>query len=92
MTEKMFLSLQESEAAVLQAASRFFAAYLITGAVTDQNRETYLQKSVKDALDIALKIDQKLVSDDELDSGQKRTMKTGERLQEKPLVIQPKQI
>jgi hypothetical protein len=64
-----FLRLEESEAQVVQAASRIYAAYVSSGAVTPENEEELVGKAVRVALYMAQVTDQLVLSDDENPGG-----------------------
>ena len=60
-----YLSLQPSEAAVLAAASRIYAAHVIANHVTDENEASLAVKSITMAMRMALMTEKRLQSDDE---------------------------
>ena len=60
-----YLSLQPSEAAVLAAASRIFAAYVAAGQVTDDNEPDLVNRAVRAALRLALITERVVQSDTE---------------------------
>lgn len=64
--DKPYLSLQSSEAVVAQMASTIYAAYIIAGKVTDDEK-TWMQRSVREALWLAQVTDKTIQSDDEMD-------------------------
>jgi hypothetical protein len=47
--QSQYLSLQPSETAVFHCASRIFAAYVCSGKVTDENRNSYCKTAIRDA-------------------------------------------
>ena len=59
------LRLQSSEAVVVHAASRIFAALVAAGRVTEASRDEHLRFSVRAAIALARGIDRLLDSDDE---------------------------
>lgn len=60
-----YLALQPSEAAVLAAASRIFAAWIAAGKVTDDNERELADRAVKTATRMALVTDRYLQADAE---------------------------
>jgi hypothetical protein len=60
-----YLNLQPSEEAVLHAASRIFAAFIASGAVTPENQNELADRSVKAATRMALVIEKYIQSDNE---------------------------
>jgi hypothetical protein len=60
------LQLEPSEAHVVHAASRIYAAYLAAGQVPSGEEAAYIQKSVEEAAHLARLVDQWVVSDSEL--------------------------
>src|SRR5262249_8445278 len=60
-----YLQLQPSEQAVLRAASRIFAAFIASGAVTDENQNDVSDRAVKLATRMALVIEKYIQSDNE---------------------------
>ncbi len=66
MAAKAYLSLQESERAVLHAASRIFAAYVANSSVTADNEKAALDKSLALAIALAKRTDEAVQSDEEM--------------------------
>ncbi len=60
-----YLSLQSSEAAVLAAASRIYAAQIVANHVTSENEAEVATNSVTMAMRMAIMTDRRLQSDDE---------------------------
>jgi hypothetical protein len=60
-----YLSLQPSEQAVLAAASRIFAGFVASGAVTEDNQNEVSDRSVRLATRMALVIEKYVQSDNE---------------------------
>jgi phosphate/sulfate permease len=60
-----FLELQPSEAVVVAAASRFFAAYIAGGRVTEETEEQVMRYCVRAAIRLALETDNLVQSDEE---------------------------
>jgi hypothetical protein len=65
---KKNLKLKPTEAAVFHAASRIYAAYIVSGQVGDQEADTWMNRAIAEAIKMADTTDQLVVSDDELDS------------------------
>lgn len=59
------LELQHSEAVVVHAASRIFAALAASGQVTEANAAEQIRYCVRTAIEIALETDRVVESDDE---------------------------
>jgi hypothetical protein len=59
------LDLQPSEAQVVAAASRLLAAHIASGRVSDESLEVVLEECVRLAVQIAVRVDRHLQSDDE---------------------------
>ena len=59
------VGLQQSEAAVLAAASRLFAAHIAAGRVTDDSEASVMEHCIQSAIRMALRVDRLLQSDDE---------------------------
>ncbi len=62
------IRLQPSEAAVLAGASRIYAARLAAGQVSDDSRQEILDQCVRDAVELARRVDRAVQSDDEMNS------------------------
>ncbi len=60
-----YLALQESEQAVLHAASRIFSAFVASGAVTEANQLELSDRAVKLATRMAVVIEKYIQSDNE---------------------------
>lgn len=59
------LSLQESEAHLLAAASRFFAARIAAGQVSDDGEDAVMEQCILLAIHMATRVDRLVQSDDE---------------------------
>ncbi len=59
------IELQQSEAAVLAVASRFFAAYISSGKIDAAAQDETMEHCIMTALRMALRVDRLLQSDDE---------------------------
>jgi hypothetical protein len=64
---KTYINLQKSEGYVIQAAAQIFASHVMAGTVTEANRDTIMKQSVRDALRIAVAVDDALIADSEVD-------------------------
>lgn len=56
-TERYYLDLQDNEQALLQAASRIYAAYIASGRVTDEENDEWLDRSLYEAVKLAYRIE-----------------------------------
>ncbi len=60
-----YLALQPSEQAVLHAASRIYAAWIVAGQVTEANQDDFADRAVRAATRMALVTDRYLQADSE---------------------------
>lgn len=60
-----YLKLQQSEGFVIDAAARIYSAYIQSGQLNQENKETLMKEAIRDALRIALTIDEAIVADEE---------------------------
>lgn len=65
MAKQHYLSLQPSELAVVHAASTIYAAYISSGRVNDGEEKTWMEKSIREAIQIAKTADAAIQSDGE---------------------------
>ncbi len=63
--ERAHLNLQESEAVAVHAASRIFAAYIVSGQVNDGNQEEMMLKSIQIAIKMTQTTDKLVVDEGE---------------------------
>jgi len=63
---KPYISLQPSEAVIVQAAATIYSAYLTSGRVPDGEDEKWLKRSIQDAVRIARITDDNVMADKEL--------------------------
>ncbi|OUT56652.1 MAG: hypothetical protein CBB71_17575 [Rhodopirellula sp. TMED11] len=63
---KKHLVLQQSEGIVLQCASRIYAAYVASGRVSDDELETWMKRSIQEAIAMAVCVDDAIISDGEM--------------------------
>ena len=64
--QKPILNLGPSEAVVVQAAAQIYAAYLVSGKVPEDQTEVWLQRSLREAFQLAKLADEAIQSDSEL--------------------------
>lgn len=64
---KSYMSLQPSEGLVLSAASRIYAGYIAAGKVNPGDEDAYMQRAMDAALHLAKTLDERIVSDNEMD-------------------------
>jgi hypothetical protein len=62
------IRLQRSESVVFQAAAQIYSAYIAAGRVPEGEEHPWMERSIKEALRMALATDKAVVSDDEVDS------------------------
>ena len=65
MKPEAFLRLEQSETAVVHAASRIFSAYVSSGQVNASNEEDMVQKAIRTAIRMAVTTDRLVQSDEE---------------------------
>ncbi len=63
---KFFLSLQPSEAAVVQAAATIYAAYVISGRVKEGSEAEWYKRALTEACQLARDADEAIHSDTEM--------------------------
>lgn len=63
---KTYIKLQQSEGFVIQAAAQIFAAHIVAGAVTEENKDTIMKQAIRDAIRISVAVDEAIVSDSEV--------------------------
>jgi hypothetical protein len=66
MDHRIQLSLQPSEAVVARAAASIYAAYIMAGRVPSGHEAEWMERSVREALQIAQLTDDLSVSDSEM--------------------------
>jgi len=66
--ERTNLNLQPSEQAVVAAASRIYAGYIVSGQVGEGQEEGWMARAVREALWISRKVDDTVLADDEIRS------------------------
>ncbi|MFT4588131.1 MAG: hypothetical protein ACI9VS_001573 [Candidatus Binatia bacterium] len=60
------LKLEKSEADVLAAASRIYAAHIVSGQVPPENAESIMEHSIQSAIAMASRVDRLVKSDGEM--------------------------
>lgn len=60
-----YIKLQQSEGFVIEAAARIYSAYIGSGQLNQENKESLMKEAIRDALRIALTIDETIVADEE---------------------------
>ncbi len=61
-----YFSLQPSETAIYEAASRIYAAYIASGRKNDANQAELMRLSIQEAVKIGRAVEDLIQSDDEL--------------------------
>ena len=70
---KAYITLQQSEAVIIHAASRIYAAYIATSRVPDGEEAQWMERSIREAIQIAEATDAAVISDDEVDANETTT-------------------
>ena len=65
--KKIKLSLQPSEGVVLQVAGQIYSAYVSSGKVVEGKEQQYMDRSLQEAMQLALMTDKAVQSDAEFD-------------------------
>ena len=66
--DKTTITLQPTEQALLAAATRIYAAYVVSGQVADGQEDGWRARSVREAVWIAQEVDEAVLADDEIRS------------------------
>ncbi len=66
-SSKTYLSLKNSESAVFQAAAGIYAAYISAGRVPEGDEVQWMERSIREALRIAMATDAAIISDNEIE-------------------------
>ncbi len=69
MQKKERLSLQSSEAHVFRAATEIYSAHIVAGSIQPGTEQQWLEKCLEQALHLALRVDQRIQSDEEISGG-----------------------
>jgi len=64
--DKIYLRLRPSEQVVTRCAADIFAAYIAAGLVRDGSETEWIERSVREAIEIARLADEWITSDDEM--------------------------
>ena len=64
---KAKVSLQTSEGLIFKAAAQIYAAYLQLGKISDGQEREWMERSLKDAIQLAQMADRMVQSDSEMD-------------------------
>ena len=67
MTKKTRITLQPTETAIFKAAAAIYAAYQSAGRVSDGQEQTWMDRALREALQLAQLTDTRVQSDSELD-------------------------
>lgn len=62
---KTYLKLQQSEGFVIEAAAQIYSAYIASGQLTQENKESLMKGAIRDALRIAIAIDETIIAENE---------------------------
>lgn len=73
MANRTYFELQPSEAHLLAAASRIFAAHVAAGRVGEADEGAWILRSIQSALRLARTIEEAVQSDDEAEEGKQPT-------------------
>ncbi len=65
--KRKYLKLQPSETTAIRAATQIYSAYLLAGRVPEGSEEKWMDRSINEALYIAVKTDEMVISDNEVD-------------------------
>ena len=65
--KQRYFSLEPSERAVYEAATRIYAAYIASGQRNDANRGDLMRLSIQEAIEIGLVVEDRIQSDNELE-------------------------
>ena len=63
---QVHLRLKASESVVISAAASIYSAYIMNGQVKDGEQEAWRERAVQEAVELARRIDDLIVSDDEM--------------------------
>jgi len=66
--DKTTITLQPTEQALLAAATRIYAAYVVAGQVAEGQQDGWRARSVREAIWIAQQIDETVLADEEIRS------------------------
>ena len=66
MAKTTYLTLQQSEGFVIQAAAQIYAAYITTGQVVDGQEAEWMKRSIREAIQIAKTTDSIIIAEGEV--------------------------
>ena len=66
--DKTTLTLQASEQALVAAASRLYAAYIVSGQIGEGQEQGWIERAVREVVSIAQHVEDTVSADDELRS------------------------
>lgn len=66
--DKTTITLQSTKQALLAAATRIYAAYVVSGQVADGQEDGWRARSVREAVWLAQQVDEAVLADDEVRS------------------------
>lgn len=69
---RQHLTLQASEAVVVQAAAQIYAAYQASGRVPEGEESRWMERSIREAILMARAVDDAVISDDEVDADERQ--------------------
>jgi hypothetical protein len=65
---KNYLELQRTEGIVIEAAATIYAGYISSGRVGEGQEAEYIQRSIREAIQIAKITDRVVIADEEIDN------------------------
>jgi hypothetical protein len=63
---KTYIQLQQSEGFMIQAATQIFAAHIVAGTMTEENKDALMKQAIRDAIRISVAVDEAIVADSEV--------------------------
>lgn len=63
---KTYIQRQQSEGFVIQAATQSFAAHIVAGTMTEENKDSLMKQAIRDAIRISVAVDDAIVADSEV--------------------------
>ena len=64
---KRYLALQPSEGVIVKAAAQIYAAYVTAGRAEEGNESEWIERSIREAIQIARTVDSSVQADAEVD-------------------------
>lgn len=65
--KRTYLTLQNTEGFIVQAAANIYSAYIMAGKIEDGQESAWMKKSIKEAIMIARTTDEAVVAEGEMD-------------------------